>query len=737
MNEAYKSRLLNLRKAKLEQTQEKLRYEGYLDEDDYGRLVPTFEWRIIPNDPDGNFYGIDGWTDNFCDLMDKHDIFIVPDDAFTGRWMYFMSKMRPSQYKENLLPGDLKKDIGHYCIDAGIGFEAHFCPDYRIGLDLGWDGLIAKLLEYKEKNKAGDKAHFYDCHVRVIRAVQGWIKKHIAGLDALIAAEADPYVKQEFEEKKRVNGKILGGKPETLREALQWIIWFHLASRTFNRDGAGGQLDTLLMPYYERDLEKGIIDRDRAVYYIGCFLLNDPAYWQLGGPDPAGEDQSCEMSWIILDAADIINVSLNLTIRVHDKMDLRLLDRGVELLVRHKEAWPRFSGDKALVEGFCRLGYSPELARKRIAVGCNWMAIPGMEYTVNDLFKVNMARVFELAWEDMMSRCGYPGLKGGIGSYVPVVKGKGNVKNYETPSTQFLWRIFLDHLERAVKITARAIRFHLSIQSQNEVELLLNLLCYGPVEKGLDISAGAATYYNLAIDGAGIGTAADSFAALEQRIEIENRVSWEAVNTQIRTSWAAGGGEDIRLMMKASERYGSGGAGDKWAKAIAGEFSRMVVSEGDEKQKFIPGLFSWAKPHLFGKAVGATPDGRRFGDPITHGANPAPCFTDEPTVLAQASAVASVQCGYGNTAPLQLEFDPFSLSDAPVEIVKALILAHFDMGGTLININVFNKEKLLAAHEDPQKYPDLVVRVTGFTAYFCMLTPEFRQLVIDRILQAA
>jgi len=64
------------------------------------------------------------------------------------------------------------------------------------------------------------------------------------------------------------------------------------------------------------------------------------------------------------------------------------------------------------------------------------------------------------------------------------------------------------------------------------------------------------------------------------------------------------------------------------------------------------------------------------------------------------------------------------------------ILTLFDQGGTLLNINIINAQQILAANENPNLFPDLVVRVTGFTAYFCLLTPEFRKLVVDRILVA-
>ena len=81
-----------------------------------------------------------------------------------------------------------------------------------------------------------------------------------------------------------------------------------------------------------------------------------------------------------------------------------------------------------------------------------------------------------------------------------------------------------------------------------------------------------------------------------------------------------------------------------------------------------------------------------------------------------------------------MEFDPFLSGGDPVETVKAIIKGHFALGGTLMNINIVDKDKILDADRHPEKYPDLVVRVTGFTAYFIMLTPEFRRLVVHRVM---
>ena len=85
---------------------------------------------------------------------------------------------------------------------------------------------------------------------------------------------------------------------------------------------------------------------------------------------------------------------------------------------------------------------------------------------------------------------------------------------------------------------------------------------------------------------------------------------------------------------------------------------------------------------------------------------------------------------------MQWELDPTFANMDNIELIMSIIRAHFDLGGTLINVNIMNKDTVLAAHKDPAGYPELVARVTGFTAYFSMLSPQFRQLVVDRILES-
>lgn len=717
----YDHQIARLIERKRRQTEEKLAVLGARDEDDYGFVLPPegFNCELPVVDPNGSFAGAYAWGKNFRWLMENHPIYIDPDDALAGRWMFMLSRMRQGYRLEKsnfafdyseLVPLQKKYDI-----TCGIGKDAHFAPDYEIGLALGWGGLLDKAHAALEKFRNDSVAReLFEAEINAIEGIRCWIRHLADTARDMTMTEDDPGRRRNLFELSSLCRKLISEPPETLREACQWLAFFNMASRTYNRDGAGGQLDELLRPYYEKDKASGRIDDEDAEFYIFCLLLNDPHYYQLGGPDAEGKDMTSPVSFLILEAAARLKSSCNLTIRVHDGLDQQLFRRGVEILLENKQGYPRFSGDKALVEGFMKNGYSASLARRRIATGCNWMSLPGLEYTLNDVVKINIAKVFEVAFSETVSG--------------------------PEPSLDMLEANYIHHFRIAVATVMKGIDFHLAHQYLNEPELLLNLLSHGPLEKGLDVSHGGAEYYNMALDGAGLAVVADSFAAIQQFVEEERSVTWKELAENLEADFQTPEGEILRKKLLSADRFGKGdGRGDFWAKRL----TEILVQEVAGKYtpagyRMIPGWFSWADTIRFGKNVGATPNGRRAYEPISHGANPNPGFRKDNALTAMSLAIASVQPGYGNTAPWQLELDiGYAKTEQAVENLMALLKVHFDLGGTLININIVDTEKILAAHANPELYPDLIVRVTGFSAYFTSLSKEFRQLVVNRLIREA
>ena len=541
-----------------------------------------------------------------------------------------------------------------------------------------------------------------------VLAIIRFIDRYIEKISELLETEERPEIRESLCDMKKACENIRLEPPKTFHEVCQWTAFFNCASRIYTRDGAGFQMDVLLYPYYERDVKAGILTDEKAKFLIANLLLIDPHYYQISGVDENDKDMTNHLSYLILEAADSINIACNLTVRVHENCDKEFFRKSVYYLLKNKNGWPRFCNDKALCEGYMKNGVDKKTARERIAVGCNWMCVPGKEFPMNDTVKINIAKVMEEALKDMRSE----GEK----------------------STERLLEIFEEHLKIAIDTTARGINLHIDHQADVTPELVMNLMMENTIEKGEDISR-CASLYTVGVDGAGLAVVADSFGALETRVETDKVLTWDEVYKALDNNFED---ERTRLILNSSPKYCHGNTvSDKWAKRLTECWVKNIKGyKMPEGRCLVPGGFSWARTIEYGSKVGPTPNGRRAYEPISHGANPNPHFRNDGAPTAQSNGIASVQCGFGNTAPLQIEFDPkLALDEKGIEIIGNFVKGHFAQGGTLININILDKERILEANENPDLHADLVVRVTGFTAYFASLSPKFRQLVVDRFLE--
>jgi formate C-acetyltransferase len=725
-----------LRATKLAQTREKQQVVGSMDRDDHALILPSPDRRKIvqtistsgmpitdvlltgyepqSNHPSGGFFGPKAVGRNYRRLMETHPPYVDPMSSLAGGYFVSFSSYRKVHWHPDLpIPEEVREAQGRYKVLPGIGAQQHFCQDMQIGFDLGWKGILDKIRRYRQVH-GPQKADFYDGLEDVVLGIQNWMQRTADEARRMAQTEGHPQLRQNLLEMAEMNERLVTEPPQSFREACQWTVWYLMVAQMYNGSGGLGKVDLLLQPYYERDVAAGMLSEEEAILHLACLLLRgDTAYCQLGGPDADGQDVTNDVSYLVLEAAHRMKIPASIGVSVGKDVDAGLLRRGVEIQFEDKMGIPKFLGCDAVIQGFVRNGIPIEDARRRAYAGCHWYGIPGKEYTLNDCVKLNFGPVFDYALREMMADQRF------------------------TPSVVELWRRFEAHLRQAVHAIAVALDFHLEHMDQVFPELVLDLLCYDVIERGEDASHGGLQYYNMCIDGAALATVADSFAALEQRVEMEKRMTWDEVLHYLDTDWDGAEGERARLLMRSIPRYGSGGSlADGYAVRISRLFTRFVKEKPTPRgHNLIPGLFSWANTIPMGKELGATPNGRHAGAPISHGSNPDPGFRGDGAPTAMAVAIASVQPGWGNTAPMQLDLDPgISQDEGGVEVVSDLIRTHFDLGGTQINLNVMDKGTVLAAHQDPDKYPELIVRVTGFSAYFASLSKEFRQLVVDRII---
>jgi pyruvate-formate lyase len=709
----YREWIAALRETKNAHTDVKIRRDGYFDTDDHG-YIPWEEpvpFQVEPNHPCGGAYGFRAVGHNFRRWLAVHPLYIHPCSSLAGAWIDKripgMGGWRPEDRPTHLYPLHERYNIYSH----GIGAANHLGPDMAIGLDLGWGGLLARLRHYRALNRPDDPA-FYDGEEDLVLGVQDWIARHVALARRMAAEAADPATRANLEAIADANEHLVEDAPRTFREACQFIAWFQCVDRMWGLGGALGQIDQLLLPYYEADIAAGRETDESVVWHLASLFFNDPHYSQIGGQGPDGRDLTSPLSYRVLEAMHLLRIPSNIALRVYEGMDRRLLRRALEYIVEDGTG-VSFALSGGLDAGYARNGVPIGLARMRAKVGCNWTALPGIEYCLQDVTRVCLVTPLLLALDEVLA--------------LPAAER----------SMEALWERYARLLGESVAVVKEGKDIHMARQADNWPEIVLNLFCHGPVERGLDASAGGVDIVDLAMDAIGLATAADSFAAIEQRVVEEGRLSWEDLARHLAEDFA--GAEPVRLMLASVPHYGAGGTrADAWAERIAALWTGLVRDTPTPcGYTCIPGLFSHGGTNQYGLQVGATPNGRRAGEPLSHSADPDPGFLPGGAlaITAKANAVAAVQSGWGNTTPLQIEIDRGLVrgGDA-LETLEALIMTHNRMGGTLINMNVVSREQVLEAHEDPMTHPDLMIRVTGYSAYFRSLSREYRQPIVDRIL---
>lgn len=712
----FDERIKAIRKTKLEFNDIKISRLGSYNFDDHGWIPfeKPIEFEIVKEAQSGLTTGMEAVSKTFANYLDAHPVYMHPESAFAGAWAGNVPGIgdpwRIEQRLEEHEPLFKKYNI----TSRGLYAMNHSAPDINIGLKLGFRGILDKIRFYRDFNRPADTS-FYDGEERLVEALIRFIGRHAKHAGELAISQENEYIRKNLLELACINEKLMTSPPDTLREAMQLICWFQVIDRMYFNGGAGQQLDELLRPYYEADIKAGrITDDEEVIWYVASLLFNDTHYYQIGGQSSTdGHDLTSKLSFLILEGMHRLNIPSNIALRVHSGMDDELLDKAVKYLFEDGTG-VCYSCSKGLDEGFMKNGFPAALARLRAKVGCNWTALPGIEYALQDVTRVCLAQPMLLALDEM-------------------------IESDEENSMSNLLKRYEIHLSKAVSLIKDGVDWHVKYKHLNKPEMVLNLFSHGAIERGVDVSCGGVDIYNFACDGTALATVADSLGAIEKYVVCEKSISWEMLRQILKQNWEDF--EDIRLMFKDTERYGSGNSkADYYAKLIADMFTAiMSYTPTKGGYRVLPGIFSHGDVYKHGENLQATPNGRLKGDPISHSADPDPGFLPgggtAPT--AKANAVARVQSGYGNSTPLQVDMDSLLVKDiGGREIVKAYIRAHNEMGGTLININVVSRDKLLEAHENPDKYPDLVVRVTGYSAFFKSLSKEYRQQVVDRWLTA-
>ncbi len=637
------------------------------------------------------------WAQDYAFFLAKSPAPIHPDEKIVGEFYWQLDEARPQRYPEEI------DELGERAMRLGAGGtnQAHCCPDLTVGLELGWNGVLDKVRANIGKFRDDPaKSAYLQAQEISCRAIIDYIRKY-----------ADAAAGLGERELATVCRNVAKKPPATLREALQWIQFYQIVERMIAHGNGYGRLDLMLTPYYEADIQAGRISREEAVELIAeLYLKYGGNYFSFSGRKADGSDATNELSWMCLEAYDMIGGYNCMSVMWHADIDPAYYRYACELVYRHKCATPALINYDKTVESEILSGVKKEDAWNVTYSGCQWYCVIGKEYCDQDKNVVVL-----------------------IQGLLQTVKQCAETKNPPGSYEDFYAR-FMENIDSATSALLDLKNAEYRYQSEVWPEIATSLITRASLERALDITAiGTGEYNYSSINMLGIVNAVDSLRAIEELVFKAKCVTFEQLQAALSADF--NGFEALREQLLAIPKFGSDDpvsneTARKMTDDIAGIFRKKINCKG---YPFRGSLFHFQGHSFAGPYFGASPDGRCAEETLAQGINPQ--HGRGPFSITQVgNALLSFDQKHFIGAPWQCELDTsfFRNTPEPGALLNILSSNYFNAGGMHINFNITTMAELEDARINPDKHLDLVVKVTGYSAHFIQLSPEYQNDIIHR-----
>ncbi|MEW6569191.1 MAG: pyruvate formate lyase family protein [Chloroflexota bacterium] len=640
----------------------------------------------------------------------------------------------------------------HALNDIGVGncgaVPGHLVPNYPKVLRLGWKGIAEEAEAIlAEPDPGAERRDLARAVVICATAVRLLMDRYAAEAEAQAAGCRDRERRAELLEIVRITRKVPWLPAETFPEALQSLWFTHMllmAAESYPGPGLSpGRVDQYLFPYYQGDLQSGRLTREQAKEWLECWWIkHNYAYdyqgWvgtnqginssfgqliTLAGMKADGSDASNDLTFLMLEVIEEINLlEPKPNVRIHANTPDRLLERLVEILGRAQGAPFLINFDEASMAGLRWQGLPEESLWDYAPVGCLENTLAGCDRSGTVDVNLNLAKAVELALND--GRDMTSGRQVG-----PRTGDPRSFTNFEAFMAAF--EAQLVHLVRWI---IRVNDLADAARARWEPVPYLSALVDGCLESGRDSNAGGARYNFLTVEGVALATAADSLAAIQSLVYDSPQLTMEELLAALEDNFA--GHEALRqMLLHKAPKYGND---DPAADAVAHRISRLWTEEAFRHvsptgKRYRGGYLSWNYWIAYAPTTAATPDGRRRGQYLSNAVCPVNGADRKgPTAVIKSVGHLGLETA-PNGASHTMSFSPSLLQD-PEHRRKliALLRAYGRVGGTCLQVNVIDAETLRQAQQHPDEYRNLLVRVTGYNAYFVGLGKEIQDEIIAR-----
>ncbi|MEJ5360904.1 MAG: pyruvate formate lyase family protein [Spirochaetota bacterium] len=671
--------------------------------------------------------------------------------------------------------------------DHGFGnagaTSGHLIPDYEKVLKAGFKGIYKDIEAYynelSPKEKKGKKGAQLRAMMTAATMPRDLALKYAEVCKQLSKEETNAERKEELLQMAANLEKVPWEPATTFWEAVQALWLAHmLVMSDENYPGPGvsfGRVDQYLYPYWQYSLSRGM-DREFGKEILKCFFIHcNTAYdamirtgnqgitsgfgqlITLAGVGKDGNDMSNDLTFAFLEVIDEMSPILEPkpNIRLHQKSPDALLDKVVDMIASCQGAPFLLNFDERSMAGMLRearkAGIEHLIHENNVydyaPVGCleNTMVGNDRSGTVDN--NLNLAKAVELAINN--GRDFFPFTDPVTGKTEPIKQigpKTGDPRTF-TSFEQF-WKAYEIQTKFIIKKIVELYEESERIRAQFHPTPYLSCLVKGCAEKGVDITQGAAEISFTTLEAVTYATTVDSLLAIKYMVYDKKICSMDELIKALKANWE--GYEYLQTVAK--NRAPKYGRDDDEADSMGLKVMELWTEETwkyktkSTVRQFRPGMLSWNYWVGDGYILPATPDGRKKGQFLSNAICPVN-GADIKGPTANANSVGKVLGGkhnpgdFGgyvnllpNGASHTITFNPSILKDPEHrEKFKAFLRGYAINGGTALQINMLDPEMLRDAQKHPQDYRHLLVRVTGYNAYFVSIGKELQDEVIARL----
>lgn len=641
----------------------------------------------------------------------------------------------------NIMPIRLLEKLIFY-VSGKAGCISHTVPFFGRVLSEGLNSII-KEADEKAKSQKSSEREFYQAVSLVLKGVIKYSEN--LSKEAARLAKSEKYSKRKAQLQKmsEICANIPAKPAKSFYEAVNcvWICLIAIHAESINMAISPGRLDQVLYPYYKKDIESGKLTVKEAMEIVSCLWIKmgdnvdlvpqvseelfggagtAPAV-TLGGVDENGEDAVNDLTYIMLRVTELLKMrEPNMNARFYSGVNSIEYRNRVSEVIASTKAVPAFYNDIENIKTLKNQGVSDKDARDYAVIGCVELASAGKSYDASSSIILNLTACFEMAL--------YNGKRyiTGDEQFGPKTGEPSEMKSFreflDAFKTQTAWLI-----KQAIDLNEKMAQIHQEMLPTP----LLSALFEGPMEKGKDLIFGGARYNSSGATHVGFADVTDSLNAIKKAVFEDKYCTFDELIKAVRGNFE---NQDKLLaylktkpLKYGTEEESKNGLSREIIKFLYDTYQSYTNYRGG---KYRPAYWTMTNHSGQGKITHALPNGRKANQPFASGITPVSEAAGNLTECFKSVAALNSLNIPGGEA-LNIKFTSINNKNDAARLGE-FVEAYFLSGGQQVQFNIMSHEMLRDAKANPEKYPDLLVRVSGYSAYFNDLNDSMKDELITR-----